>query len=319
MPGVRRSIVFVLVAGCGSSADPAGPRDGGIDAVPVDAVVSQYPPEVDGVITINEVMASNGVTVPEVAEWVELYNPGDTELDLHGYALTSDLDTPLLGVLPPASLLPAHGYLVVEPETLGFDLAKEAGVLGLARPDGTWIDRIAYGEQETDFSASREPDGSDLWVIEWHPTPGAAAPAGAGQPMGPEDPAAPPEAVPAAGDRTEHLLGYDEMPSFELTISADGIASLRDDPRQYVPGSITFEGRSYGPVGVRLKGGNSFEPIDAKPSFRINVDQYVPRARFWGLKDLTFNNMDDDKSMIHERVAYWVARRIGVPASGANR
>jgi spore coat protein CotH len=70
-------------------------------------------------------------------------------------------------------------------------------------------------------------------------------------------------------------------------------------------------------VGVRLKGSGSFEPIDRKPSFRINVDEYVPDAKFYGLKDLTLNNMHDDPSMMHERLAYWVARHAGIPASRA--
>ena len=40
-------------------------------------------------------------------------------------------------------------------------LAREGGDLALMRPDGSFIDRMHYGAQETDFSAAREPDGSE--------------------------------------------------------------------------------------------------------------------------------------------------------------
>jgi hypothetical protein len=320
----RPALVALLLAACGPGSDPPGvdptPPDAEVtpDAIPPDAVVTTVGPEVDGVVTINEVMAANAMTVPDGGDWVELYNPGDVELDLHGYGLTDDLTMPNKALLPGGSVIAPHGYLLVVPETLGFQLSKEPAALGLSRPDGTWIDRIQYGAQEVDFSVGRQPDGSNLWVVSWHPTPGAPAPDTGGQPMGLEDPSAPPEPAPGAGDLSVHLLGYDEMPHFELSVSSGGIAALLAQPFEYVPASIVFQGRSYGPVGLRLKGSNSFEPITAKPSFRINVDEYVAGARFWGLKDLTLNNMDNDFSMMHERIAYWVARQVGVPASRAN-
>ena len=63
----------------------------------------------------------------------------------------------------------------------------------------------------------------------------------------------------------------------------------------------------------------SFEPIDQKPSLHVNIDKLRrPGAAFFGLKDLTLNNMHSDFSMMHERIAYWVARQAGVPASRAN-
>jgi hypothetical protein len=122
---------------------------------------------------------------------------------------------------------------------------------------------------------------------------------------------------PVANDDSEKILGYDLVPTFELTIPPEGIESLRAAPRTYVQGTVTFEGKSYGPVGVRLKGVTAFEPIDAKPAFRVNFETYgdVP---FFGLKDLTLNNLHADPSMMHERLAYALARKLGVPASRAN-
>ena len=283
----------------------------------------------DGHVTINEVMAFNADTVADETgahpDWVELYNPTDHAVPLGGYAMSDAVAIPRRAVLPDGLVVPARGYLVLWLDHLpalgaahvAFKLRREGGDLVLERPDGTPIDRIRYGAQEVDFSAAREPDGSNHWAIEWHATPGGANPSGTGAAMGLEDPAASPENVPAAGDLSQRILGYDAFPSLEIVISAANMAALASAPRVDVPAEIVFEGRSYGPVGVRLKGQNSFQPITQKPSLKINMDQYVPRAKFFGLKDLTLNNMDNDLSMMHERLAYLVARQAGVPASRA--
>jgi hypothetical protein len=117
---------------------------------------------------------------------------------------------------------------------------------------------------------------------------------------------------------SDELFSVDVMHELELRLEDDAIASLRASPREWVPGTIVYQGRSFGPVGVRLKGQNSFQPIDEKPSFRVNVDEYVEGVSFYGLHDLTFNNMSSDWSQMHERLAYWVAREAGLPASRAN-
>lgn len=117
---------------------------------------------------------------------------------------------------------------------------------------------------------------------------------------------------------SEEFLGYDEMPEVELRLSDDAVAALRREPREYVEGTIVFRGAEYGPVGVRLKGQNSFLPFDEKPSFKINVNEYIEDATFYGLKDLTFNNMRSDPSMMHERLAYLVAREAGLTAPRCN-
>ncbi len=288
-----------------------------------------FPPEIDGRIVINEMMASNGLTLKNEAglagDWIELHNPTDRDVPLGGYALTDDFNVPSKAVLAAGVRLPAGGYLLLwldgatdrGPTHLPLRLAAEGGSLGLARPDGSFISRLVYGPQETDFSAAREPDGSAGWKIEWHPSPGKANPPGEGRPLTPTT-AAGPEPVPAAGDVSEALLGHDALPEIGIQVDADNAAKLMAQPTVYVPASLVFQGRSYGPVGLRLKGSASFEPFDRKPSLRINVDEFVPDARFFGLKDLTLNNMHSDESMMHERMSYWVARTLGLPASRAS-
>jgi spore coat protein H len=108
------------------------------------------------------------------------------------------------------------------------------------------------------------------------------------------------------------------MPEIELIIPPDSWTSLESQPYEYVPATLVYDGRSYGPVGLHLKGQNSFLPLSQKAAFRVNVDEYVDGAKFFGLDDLTFNNMSTDYSMMHDRASYWVARQLGLPASRAN-
>ena len=319
--------------GDSNAGETAGATDvgGNPDAASTDTPSAPaFPPEIDGRIVINELMASNGLTLKNEAglagDWIELHNPTTRDVPLAGYSITDDFNVPAKAVIAPGVVLPAGGYLLFwldgvadrGPSHLPLRLAAEGGSLGLARPDGSFISRLLYGAQETDFSAAREPDGSDRWVIEWHPSPGSVNPPGSGRPLTPASPTTPPEPVPAAGDLSETLLGYDTLAQLRINVDADGVSKLLVSPEVYVPGTLVFQGRSYGPVGVRVKGSASFQPFNLKPSLRINVDEYVPDAKFWGLKDLTLNNMHSDPSMMHERMGYWVARVAGIPASRAS-
>ncbi len=134
-----------------------------------------------------------------------------------------------------------------------------------------------------------------------------------GADLGP-DPLVPWEDTGVSAD----FLGYDLIPRVELKIAPADVVRLEHTPRTYVPGTLVFAGREYGPVGVRVKGQNSFLPFSQKPSLRINVNEYIPDATFYGLTDLTFNNMKSDPSMMHERLGYRIAREAGLTASRAN-
>ena len=318
--GMASSLLFAM-AGCGSSHG---------DTVPPPAVAS-VDPTIDGQLSINEVMAKNVLTSTDdqgaASPWIEIYNPTSQDVPLDGYGITDDFSSPKKSVLPAGIVAPAGGYLVLwadgNPSAgaahLGVLLSSTGGSLALARPDGSFIDRLMYGAQVTDMSAAREPDGSTNWVTEWNVSPGAANPNGAGQPRPAQADGDPPESIPDAGDVSDRVLGYDLIPQFDLQISDDNIASLRANPDTWVQATLVYQGRAYGPIGVNLKGTASFEPIDQKPGFRININEFAKGAKFFGLKEFLLNNMATDPSMIHERLSYWIARQVGgVPASRCN-
>jgi hypothetical protein len=317
-------VAGVWTSGCGGGSGSTAHVEGGGGGTAVG-------PNIDSQLSINELMSLNALTTKDehgtVSPWLEIYNPTAEEIALDNYALTDDFNSPRKAVLPSGVSVPANGTLLLwadgNPSAgathVDVSLSGGGGSLALARPDGTFIDRLTYGAQETDLSAAREPDGSSSWVTEWNVSPGAANPTGTGQPRPAQAASDPPETIAAAGDLTDRVLGYDQISTFDLQISNDGINSLRSAPSTWVQATLSFEGRAYGPVGVNLKGTSSFQPIDQKPAFRVNINKFVKGARLFGLKEILLNNMVQDPSMLHERLAYWIGRQIGtVPTPRSN-
>lgn len=142
---------------------------------------ASLPNQLGGPLVINEVLADNGSILADPAgefdDWVELYNRGDVPIQLAGYHLSDDPEDPLAYALPELSLAPGGHYLVwcdndpdQGPDHAGFRLAKGGETLILSTETGT-VDRIDFGEQTTDVSLARLPDGAELWRDCREPSP----------------------------------------------------------------------------------------------------------------------------------------------------
>lgn len=133
-------------------------------------------------VRINEVSASNGIYVNEYFkrdDWVELYNTTNMPIDVEGMYLTDKESNPkkyriTKGETQAATIIPAHGYLIVwcdklEPTTqlhADFKLAAEGGIVLLTAADESWSDRLTYTEHQEDQTVGRYPDGaSDVFVM----------------------------------------------------------------------------------------------------------------------------------------------------------
>ncbi len=135
----------------------------------------------------------------------------------------------------------------------------------------------------------------------------------------------PTENIPGIDDPSDVLFNGEEIPVFQLEFSDEAWDDLVQTyydyiyygkEFSYVEASFTYEGQTWSPVGVRLKGQNSARnPETSKGAFKISFDEYIPSYRFLDRKHLTLNNMVSDYSMMHERLAYLVWREFGVPAA----
>jgi len=142
-------------------------------------------------VAINEIMASNRQTLADPQgqydDWIELYNKGSTAVDVGGCYLTDDLSEPTKWQIPAntptATTIAAHGYLLIWADAqvagtglhAGFKLSNEGEEVGFFAADGaTLIDSLSFGQQQTDVSYGRFPDGGPEWQTSASPTPGAA-------------------------------------------------------------------------------------------------------------------------------------------------
>ncbi|MBL8176364.1 MAG: CotH kinase family protein [Bryobacterales bacterium] len=139
-------------------------------------------------LKINEFLADNKTTLvnPDKADawddWLEIYNPGDTEVDMSGMYLTDTLANPTKYRIPDGVKVAAKGYLVFwadEETKLGalhanFKLGASGEEIGLFHTDGaTQIDTVVFGQQQADISYGRTTDGGSAWSSQ-KPTPGKA-------------------------------------------------------------------------------------------------------------------------------------------------
>lgn len=119
------------------------------------------------------------------------------------------------------------------------------------------------------------------------------------------------------GDADDFYAGGQVRDIYLRTTEA-AVEALRSDPRTWVEAEFQWEGAWYGPVGLRIKGEQSYRSIDEKPSLKVKFSEYQDDGRFFGMRRLVFNNMISDDSMLRERLAYRVFREYGSPAPRAN-
>jgi len=112
----------------------------------------------------------------------------------------------------------------------------------------------------------------------------------------------------------EYIFTREIVHSFEIALSEASIASLTVDPGTWVEGAFTFEGRTWDPVAVHLKGNSSFEGLDGKPAWKVKFNEYNPEGQFFGLERLTLNNNVWDPTNMSETLAYGFFRDAGSPA-----
>ena len=137
-------------------------------------------------VVINEVVSSGGNSyVHETlgnVDWIELYNPGETDLDLKGYSLTDKETNFDLSDLLPSVTVPAGGYAVIPVcrdalvpngtfALTSFGLSKSGDSLCLLSPSGEVLEKISVPALGRDVSYARRADGTFGYCL--LPTPGA--------------------------------------------------------------------------------------------------------------------------------------------------
>lgn len=124
-------------------------------------------------ISINEFMASNdedsGIADPSGAfeDWIEIYNNTGDQVDLSNYYLSDDIEKPKKWKFPEGTVIDADGYQIIwadkdeleEGLHCNFKLSKSGEFLMLSHEDGTLVDSLSFGQQITNQTSARIPNG----------------------------------------------------------------------------------------------------------------------------------------------------------------
>lgn len=134
-------------------------------------------------IVINEVVGSNSTTILDEdkssSDWIELYNWGDTTVNLNGFGLSNDISQPHKWTFPDVDI-PAKGFLLVFassknrktiPLHTNFKVSASGEFLMISDLSGTVIESINTPVLITDLSYGRIPDGGMDFAILSKPTP----------------------------------------------------------------------------------------------------------------------------------------------------
>ncbi|MDX1430058.1 MAG: CotH kinase family protein, partial [Rhodothermales bacterium] len=135
-------------------------------------------------VLVNEFMAANDTTIadPEFgdySDWLELYNPGPTTVDLGGYFLTDEPSEPTRWRIPDGISIEGGGHLVFWADGANsgmhtsFRLSAEGEWVGVFDPSGGVVDLVGFGPQSRDISFGRSPDGGAPLRFFGQPTPGS--------------------------------------------------------------------------------------------------------------------------------------------------
>jgi len=131
-------------------------------------------------VVINEFLAHTDD--PLLADYIELYNHGNTAVDLSGAYLADEADfisnaavTNHFYRISNGISIPPRGFLSLNQTTLGFSLGASGERIFLVNSNKTRvIDAIDYQAQGNGVSMGRSPDGAAAWYRMASRTPGAA-------------------------------------------------------------------------------------------------------------------------------------------------
>ncbi len=141
-------------------------------------------PKPSGLPKFSEVMTSNRGAFDHpsygTVDWVEIHNPGDTDIDLSGYGFSTEIKHPFRYRFPDGTVLKPGEYLVLyctggtaasddDPFCTGFNLSASGESLFLVTPNKVEADELFVPALDPDVAYARTDKGD--FEITIYPTP----------------------------------------------------------------------------------------------------------------------------------------------------
>ena len=328
--GIWTGLVMLWVAGCGEevSVEPVETESMNEDTSSpqqIEATESDASEEAaTGLVVINEIVAKAS---DDGADWVELYNPSETVVDLGAFRI-EDEDEENVYLIPEGVVLEPGEFLVVEGKNSEEDLAFSFGLgagdqVKVYDNNGALVDEVSWsnGDAPVGRSLGRYPDGGEDWGMLEEPTyEGPNAPFAEEQPQ--------PEGHP-----TDAFFQWDEVLEVSIEMPVEDWEELRSQTRtlldllegdclssppadifSWFSATVTVNGETLPNVGVRKKG--FFGSLsDVKPSLKVRFDRFEEGQLLGGvMKRMTLNNGNQDPSKLNACMTYTVFAQAGMPA-----
>ena len=188
-------------------------------------------------IVISELMAANKKNISdgfgESDDWIELYNAGDSSIDIGNFFLTDNINNPTKHQIPATkpywTTIESHQRIILwvdgddEQGTrhLNFNLAQKGGFIAIFDSDTNLIDQLNYPLQYSDISYGREQDASNQMCF--FPIPTGGSPNVGGSRI--NDPAVFPEFSISSGF-------YDSSITISLSCSYEGSIYYSTDGKE---------------------------------------------------------------------------------------
>ena len=133
---------------------------------------------------------------------------------------------------------------------------------------------------------------------------------------------------------SDSIFNQNNLPTFKINLPEGALAYINSDPaaEEYVEGSLTYNGETISPIGIRYKGSigafvggvsgtdwinPSGHKTATKLSMKFKIDWRGYNSTFYNLKTLQLHSMNLDPSQLHDRLGYWLFKQMGVPAPRA--
>jgi hypothetical protein len=304
-------MLAILLVACSAPSSPENDSRTPFEPIPEDSQPPEDtgteppPPPVDvPSVLLNELQSDNDSTIQETdgtfVDWLELYNASDESVALGRISVWSSgvAWTGGSGDLAPGAvvLVKADGGLATG--SAPWRLASDGGERLTVTVDGVQTDTLLTPPLPSDVAALRFPDGGD-WRTGVRPTPGSANV----------------ELGTDSTDPRDSLFQRDSVTELNITLTAEAMETLRSSYKQDVEATIEFEGITFPSVNLKLKGSGSYQGMNGKAAFKIDINDYDDSRRMRGLKKLTFNNgVTWDPTWTHEWLTYSLFRAAGIAA-----
>lgn len=135
-----------------------------------------------GQVVLNEICPANADINYDpdffnFSAWIELQNTGSSPVNIGGFYLSDDENTPLKWRVPANTTIPANGFIIFwcDDEDTGrhtnFSLDSEGEDVVVSNSSGQLMDKIKFPKQFANISYGRVTNGTGAWAYLSFPTP----------------------------------------------------------------------------------------------------------------------------------------------------